>query len=201
MIQSLSEFTLISPIDGVVQERNLSPGQTLSPESTPIHIVNNKKMWVMVDAYERDIPVIEKGQMMELTLKSLPGERFTGKIDWVSNALDAGTRTLKVRAVVSNTAGILKDGMYGTAAVKSGKDEMKSVIPVDAVQTFENKKVVFVPADEENSFKPLEVITGDENNGWIEIGNIRPGAMVVTRGAFELMSSLTSGSRSAAHHH
>jgi len=72
----------------------------------------------------------------------------------------------------------------------------------EAIQTFENSAVVFVPADEKDTFMPVPVVTGNENNGWIEIaGNIHIGEPVVTAGAFHLMSTLTSKTRSADHHH
>lgn len=198
----LSYFVLNSPLSGVVQERNLSPGQTLSPNSTPIHIVNNSEMWVMVDAYERDIAYIQTGQAISLTVKSLPGKVFTGKIDWISNALDPDSRTLKIRAVVNNKKGLLKEGMYGTAGIINNEERKNPIIPVDAVQKIETEQVVFIPGDEEGSFKPVEVITGNENNGWVEIaGNIKIGEPVVTAGAFDLMSTVTSKTRSAAHGH
>ena len=198
----LSYFTLKSPISGVIQERNLSPGQTISPESTPIHIVNNSQMWVMIDAYENDIANIKKGQNMSLTIKSLPGKAFEGKIDWISDALDKDTRTVKIRATVPNSDGLLKNGMYGTASILSNTDANHPIIPIEAIQTFENSAVVFVPADEKDTFMPVPVETGNENNGWIEIaGNIHIGDPVVTAGGFHLMSTLTSKTRSADHHH
>ncbi len=198
----LSYFTLNSPISGVIQERNLSPGQTISPESTPIQIVNNSQMWVMIDAYENDIANIKKGQNISLTIKSLPGKNFEGKVDWISYALDKDTRTMKIRATVSNPDGLLKNGMYGTASILNKTDADKPIVPVEAIQTFENSAVVFVPADEKDTFMPVRVVTGNENNGWIEIaGNIHIGDPVVTAGAFHLMSTLTSETRSADHHH
>lgn len=198
----ISYFVLNSPLSGVVQERNLSPGQTLSPNSTPIHIVNNSEMWVMIDAYEQDIANVKTGQDIRLTVKSLPGKVFSGKIDWISNALDPDSRTLKVRATVNNKNGLLKEGMYGTAGIINNEEREMPIIPVDAVQKIENEQVVFVPGDEEGSFKPVEVFTGNENNGWIEIaGKIKIGDPVVTAGAFDLMSTITSKTRSAAHGH
>jgi cobalt-zinc-cadmium efflux system membrane fusion protein len=198
----LSYFVLKSPLSGVVQERNLSPGQTLSPNTTPLHIVNNSEMWVMIDAYEQDIAHLQTGQTIHLNVKSLPGEVFTGKTDWISNALDKDSRTLKVKAIVSNKNGMLKEGMYGTASILNSQENVKPIIPVDAVQRINNETVVFVPGDEEGSFKPLEVVIGEENNGWVEIaGNIKIGDPVVTNGAFDLMSTITSKTRSAAHGH
>ena len=198
----LSNFNLKSSISGVVQKRDLSPGQTISATSTPIHIVDNSQMWTMIDAYEMDIAYVQEGQDIVLTIKSLPGKRFKGKVDWISRSLDKQSRTLKIRAVVPNLQGFLKEGMYGTASIINRTENTSLIIPVDAVQTIENEKVIFVPGDEENSFTTLEVTTGNENNGWIEIaGNIQSGDPVVTEGAFNLMSTLTSRTRSAAHGH
>lgn len=97
---------------------------------------------------------------------------------------------------------MLKEGMYGTASILNSQENVKPIIPVDAVQRINNETVVFVPGDEEGSFKPLEVVIGEENNGWVEIaGNIKIGDPVVTNGAFDLMSTITSKTRSAAHGH
>ena len=156
----LSYFTLKSPISGVIHKRNLSPGQTISPESTPIHIVNNSQMWVMIDAYENDISKIKKGQNISLTIKSLPGKAFEGKIDWISDALDKDTRTVKIRATVPNPDGLLKNGMYGTASILSDTDANRPIVPVEAIQTFENSAVVFVPSDEKDTFMPVPITQG-----------------------------------------
>lgn len=199
---SLSYFSLKSPIGGVVQERNLAPGETISPEDTPLYIVDARQMWVMIDAYEKDMTKVKKGQRVDLTVSSLPGERFTGKVDWISQSLDEKTRTLRVRSVVENTNSLLKNGMYGTAHIRTESEEGKPIIPVNAVQTIGNEQVVFVVGDEQGSFRPVPVVTGSENNGWIEIAsNLEPGSRVVTDGAFHLKAILTARTRSAAHGH
>lgn len=200
--QPLSYFYLKSPISGVVQERNLAPGETLSPQDTPFHIVDAGQMWVMIDAYEKDMTKVQKGQQVELTVSSLPGKRFTGKVDWISQSLDKETRTLRIRALVENTNSLLKNGMYGKAHILNESEKGKPIIPVTAVQTVGDEQVVFVPGDEPGSFRPVPVVAGGENNGWMEIAsNLEPGSRVVTDGAFHLKATLTARTRSAAHGH
>ena len=198
----LSRFYVTSPIGGVVQERNLSPGQTVSSSETPIHVANLSEMWVMIDAYEQDIRYIEQGQTVNLSVRSIPDETFKGTVNWISYALEEGSRTMPVRAVVDNPDRQLRAGMFGTARIQTGQQRDIAVIPVDAVQTIEGDSRVFVPGDEDGSFRPVAVRLGAENEGLVEIlSGLAPGDQAVTAGAFDLKSALTAKTRSASHGH
>lgn len=200
--QPLSYFYLSSPTQGVIQERNLSPGQTISSNEVPIHVADLSRVWVMIDAYEQDIPYIEKGQKVEIKVRSIDGQTFGGTTNWISYALEKETRTMPVRAVVENQSGLLKAGMFGTARIFTGKQRNTAMIPVDAIQTIEGEDMVFVPGDEAGSFRPVAVMLGDENEGLVEIASgLQPGDEAVIAGAFDLKSALTAKTRSAAHGH
>ena len=198
----LSYFYLSSPTEGVIQERNISPGQTVSSSETPIHVADLSRVWVMIDAYEQDIPYISEGQKVSLSVRSIDGQTFEGEVDWVSYALEEGSRTMPVRAVVKNPNRLLRAGMFGTARIATGKEQSIAMIPVGAVQTIEGETKVFVPGEEPGSFKPVTVMLGEENEGFVEVvSGLQPGDQAVTAGAFDLKSALTAGSRSAAHGH
>lgn len=200
--EPLSRFYLTSPLDGVIQERDISPGQTISPNDTPVHVANLSKMWVMIDAYEQDIRYLNKGQNVSLSVRSIPGQTFEGKTDWISYSLEEQTRTMQIRAVVENSNRNLRAGMFGTARISTGKEQNVAMIPIDAVQTIDGKKVVFVPNKEERSYKPVEVMLGSENDDYVEIASgLQPGDKAVISGAFDLKSALTAKSRSASHGH
>lgn len=200
--QPLSRYSLLSPAEGVIQRRDLVPGQTLTATDTPIHIVNTKKVWVMIDAYEKKLPLLAPGLPVTLTLRALPGEIFTGLTDWVSRELDKQSRTIRVRAVMPNPGGRLRAGMFGTATIQARATEEFAMVPVDAVQTIGNEKSVFVPGDEDGAFHAVPVELGDESGGLIEIHQgLEPGDAVVVQGAFDLFSILTAASRSVEHSH
>lgn len=200
--QPLSRYYLSSPIGGVVQERNLSPGQTVSSSETPIHVANLSEMWVMIDAYEQDIRYIEPGQTVNVSVRSLPNETFEGTIDWISYALEEDSRTMPVRAIVDNPDRKLRAGMFGTARIQTGQERDIAMIPVGAVQTIEGESKVFVPSNEAGSFRPVTVRLGAENEGFVEIlSGLQPGDKAVTAGAFDLKSALTAKTRSASHGH
>lgn len=198
----LSRYELKSPGSGVVQKRDLTPGETLDANQTPIHVVDSGVMWVMVDAYEQALPRLAVGQPVTLRVTVLPGETFEGEVDWISGALDETTRTVRLRAVVDNRDRLLRAGMFGTADIRTGNGGGFALVPVDALQALGERQVVFVPADEEGTFRAVEVTPGAEGGGEVEIREgLEPGSLVVVDGAFDLMSALTATERSAAHSH
>src|SRR5699024_1407002 len=150
--QPLSRLYISSPIGGVIQERNLSPGQTVSSSETPVHVANLSQMWVMIDAYEQDIRYIEPGQTVNISVRSIPNETFEGTVNWISYALEEDSRTMPVRATLKNTDRQLRAGMFGTARIQTGQERDIAMIPGDAVQTIGGESRVFVPREENGSF-------------------------------------------------
>lgn len=199
----LSYFALRSPVAGMVQRRDLSPGQTVGPSETPIHVADLERVWVMIEAYDRDVSLLEIGRPVDLSVRSLPDRTFEGTIDWISYELDPETRTLQVRATVENHDGALRGGMYGTARMHLASDVRNALVPVDAIQTLQGRDVLFVPGGEPGAFRPVEVRLGAESEGgWVEIlSGVQPGDSAVVSGAFDLMSAATAATRSAAHSH
>lgn len=200
--QPLSYFYLTSPMSGVIQERHISPGETVASNETPIHVADLSNLWVMIDAYEQDVPYLSKGQEVSISVRSIPGKTFQGETDWISYSLEQETRTMPVRAIVKNSDRQLRAGMFGTARISTGQERTSVMIPIDAVQSIENEDIVFVPGEEEGSYRPVQVVLGNENGGYVEIvSGLQPGSEAVVDGAFDLKSALTAQTRSASHGH
>lgn len=200
--EPLSRYVLTTPIAGVIQQRDLVPGETVGADETPIHVVDTSRMWVMIEAYEQDLLGLESGLPMSLSVRPLPERNFEGQIDWISRELDEQSRTVRVRASVDNPAGLLRAGMFGTARVATDSQRQYAMVPVDAVQSLGDDDVVFVPGDEQGAFRAVTVEFGAEGGGRIEVRRgLQPGDAVVVAGAFDLKSALTASERSAAHSH
>lgn len=198
----LSRLTLTATMSGVVQRRDLSPGQTLGPADTPIDVVDDRKMWLMIDAFEGNLRRIAVGQPVEFESRALDGRRFSGRVDWISRELDQRSRTITLRAVLDNPDGVLRAGLFGTARIQTGAGEGPARVPIDAVQRLGEDDVVFVPAAEQDTFLAHPITLGHEGNGWVEVvSGLSAGDPVVFDGAFDLMAALTAAGRSAEHSH
>ena len=198
----LASYALKSPINGVLEKRDVVIGQTLSASDTPFLVVNNRKVWAMIKVAESDIDQLTLGNDVRIQLPSGKPRVYVGKVSWISTQLDETSRTVLVRAEVDTPEGYLRPGMFGTALVSSPSDAALPLVPRDAVQTVEGRDVVFVPGAERGEYQATPVKIGAEANGWIEIQEgIRSGQVVVANGAFDLMSALTAKNRSASHGH
>ena len=198
----LASYALKSPINGVLEKRDVVIGQTLSASDTPFLVVNNRKVWAMIKVAESDIDQLTLGNDVRIQLPSGKPRVYVGKVSWISTQLDETSRTVLVRAEVDTPEGYLRPGMFGTALVSSPSDAALPLVPRDAVQTVEGRDVVFVPGAEWGEYQATPVKIGAEANGWIEIQEgIRSGQVVVANGAFDLMSALTAKNRSASHGH
>jgi|GEM_PF-219907 len=198
----LSRYPLTTPMAGVVQRRDLVPGQSVSANETPIHVVDNSRMWVIIEADEQSLGRLQTGLTVKLNVRPLPDQTFTGEVNWISAELDAQSRTVRVRATVDNPDGVLKTGMFGTARIQTQSERQFALIPIDAVQSMGERSIVFVPGDEPGAFRAVPVVLGAEGGGQIEVRQgLSAGDAIVATGSFDLASVLTAGGRSAAHSH
>ncbi|MEG1572349.1 MAG: efflux RND transporter periplasmic adaptor subunit, partial [Bacteroidales bacterium] len=77
-------------------------------------IADFKKVWVVAHVKEKDIPLIEKLQEVEIRLSSSTDEVCKGKIFHISEMLDEATRSVEVIIECDNKDGKMKPFMYGT---------------------------------------------------------------------------------------
>jgi cobalt-zinc-cadmium efflux system membrane fusion protein len=117
-------FSLTTPIDGVVVERNINPGQELRPDlqlaNTPAMFVitDPTRLWVQLDAAENQLAALQSGKKIQLRTAAWPDETFTASLDTISDFIDPATRTVKVRGTVENRERKLKGEMFVTAELQ-----------------------------------------------------------------------------------
>ncbi len=123
---------ILSPISGVVTERNSEEGNLFS--NAPIlHISQINKLKVLVNIPEQFFPNVKVGMPVDISLDIYPGETFDGRVSLIYPALDAQTRTFTVEVTVPNSSERLRPGMYARAEFLMGtKDGI--MVPDIAVQ-------------------------------------------------------------------
>jgi membrane fusion protein, copper/silver efflux system len=120
--------TLRAPISGVVTKKMAILGQFVK-EGTEMYTINDlSHVWVMLDAYESDMPWIRYGQDVTFTTPAVPGRKFTGKVMFLDPMLDMKTRTVKIRVEAENPDYTLRPGMFVTAELEAEVDSKGRVI-------------------------------------------------------------------------
>jgi cobalt-zinc-cadmium efflux system membrane fusion protein len=179
-----------APGSGVVVERNIVPGQVVAygQSDTPVNlfvIADLSTMWVVADVYEPDIPRIHRDQAVTVTLPCCPGERFEGRVSYISDIVDKDTRTIKVRAVVPNRGRLLKAEMFVKVAIATGATRVLA-LPASAIHRDENRLFVLVQKDKDE-YERRSVKVGNDVDGSVEIlEGVGPQDKVVTTGSILL---------------
>jgi cobalt-zinc-cadmium efflux system membrane fusion protein len=184
-------FTLKSPIAGTVVERSINPGQELRSDLVLANapamfvITDPAHLWVQLDASERDLPHLKRGQPLRLRSSSYAEETFAATVDVVSDFIDPVTRVIKVRGSVDNRARKLKGEMFVNAEIDIGIRPGVQV-PAKAVFLVGEKYYAFTE-DAPGTFTRVEVKTGGDANGTIGvIAGLAPGQKVVVEGSLLL---------------
>jgi len=113
---------IYSPLSGVVINKNAVEGMYVKTGSRIYTVADLSRVWIILDAYESDLPWLAFGQEVSLEVEALPGEVITGRISFIDPVLDPRTRTVKVRINIPNQDGKLKPNMFVSAAVHSRVD-------------------------------------------------------------------------------
>ena len=187
-----TSVSLTSPIDGVVAERPVSVGQMVQPQDLAFVIMDLRKVWVMVDVYERDLAQLKIGAKVETRVQAWGDRVFLGAVDVIGAALEKKSRTIKVRVVLDNADGALKPGMFAQVKLAGSTGEAREglYVPAAAVQRDGDTMVVFVPTGE-RTFALRKIEQGVTTDAWIEVRHgVTKGEKVVTTGAFQLKSEV-----------
>jgi membrane fusion protein, heavy metal efflux system len=177
-----------APFAGVVIHADASPGGLTRPEEELFQIADASQVWVQAEVYEKDLGRVQSGQIAYITVDTYPDREFLGKVTYISDVLDAQTRTARVRCDVTNLEGLLKLDMFATVRLPTKFRKEGMAVPVDALQQIEGKDVVFVRTGP-TTFEQRVVRVGKLVQGLAEIiSGLEVGDSVVTQGAFHLKS-------------
>ena len=116
---------------------------------------------------ERHAGLIRPGQMVEFNVEAFPDRMFSGKIAYVSPAVDQATRTFAVEALVENTDRVLKPGFFAKGIAQTHVDNNVIAAPEDAISTLAGVSTVYVI--ENGKARQQQVTLGARQDQLVEI--------------------------------
>ncbi len=184
------ELELRAPFAGEIVERTAVQGGFAEAGRPLFTLADTAVLWAMVSIPESLLSRARIGQPVRLTVESLPGRTFLGKLTWLPATVDGRTRMALGRVEVPNKDGQLKARMFARAFIVTDDGERSVVVPQSAVQTLLGSTLVFVKS-EEDLFEARPVRLGARREGRVEIvSGLRPDEPIVVAGGFALKSQL-----------
>src|ERR1043165_4236131 len=185
-------FSLNSPIDGIVVERNATVGASVGTDANLFKIIDLSRVWIDANVFEKDLQQVRPGQEVKLTVPAFPGATFSGKVILINSVVDPDTRTVKVRTEVANPDGRLKPDMFANVQIITDVNRAAISIPQTAVLNDEGKSIVFVA--EGDRYDKRQVQPGIQNNDRVEIvDGLKAGDKVVVKGNYLLLDRSKPG--------
>ncbi|HHN78557.1 MAG TPA: efflux RND transporter periplasmic adaptor subunit, partial [Phycisphaerales bacterium] len=123
-------FTIYAPIGGVVTHLGVREGDYVKTGAPIATVADLSRLWIDMQAYESQLPLLRWGQRVTFTVEAHPGEQFHGRISFIEPIVDEKTRTAAVRVAVENPNGRLKPGMFASAVVHA-KVGLAGALPVE----------------------------------------------------------------------
>lgn len=206
-----------APISGYISKIEVNIGTTASSGMMLFEIVDNSKIHIDLQVYEKDIYKMKVGQKIRFLLTNQNGQELSGTVFGVGQALDPDTKTIAIHAEIDNSTKALVAGMYVNAVVDLGSQEVE-VLPSDAVVKAEGREFIFVweetvqehahkgeaVHETEHHFQRIEVKTGASLLGFVQITPLQTFKnkdKIVTAGAFYLQSHLQKMQGGGGHGH
>ncbi len=179
-------ITLVAPRSGVILEKQAVEGMRINTGDPLFKIADLSSIWVQADVQEQDLGQIKVGQTAQVSFVAYPGRTFTGSVDFISPSLVAATRTGRVRIVLANPAGLLRESMYATVAINAPATAGASalVVPDSAIIDGGAQQVVLVVRSE-GHYEPRVVRIGARGDGFAQVlDGLKAGEQVVVSANF-----------------
>ena len=170
-----------APIDGVIAERFVKMGNTISEGDALFRVTSLDPLVAYLHVPEREYRNIVAGQPVGIEIDALRGETIIATVSRVSPIIDPQTGTFKITIEISDEKRRMKPGMFGRIGVIYDVHENALQIPRSALVEDEGAASVFV-VDGDRAVRRA-VDTGYGNRGMVEIvSGLQEGDQVVTVG-------------------
>jgi membrane fusion protein, heavy metal efflux system len=186
--ESLQPYEVKAEIDGTVINKDIALGEFVDPSKTIFVVADLQTVWVDFSIYRQESESLQVGQTI-LIQPSESAEKIESTISYISPFGTENTQTTLARAVVPNSKGQLRPGLFVEGEVILEEVRVPVAVKASALQNFEEKPVVFVAVGK--GFEVREVAIGARDDEHVEIkSGIAPGEKYAAENSFLLKSEL-----------
>lgn len=180
----LGDTRLVAPIAGFVGMRRIDVGDTVAAGAPVLSVLDLDPVKVRVAVPESEIGNVQQGARAVVTIPSLAGRSFEGKVEAVGVAADPASRTYTVKILVPNPDRVLRAGLVAEARIYSAAIVNALTLPGESVlRDAQGVVYVYVHAPDRQRVYRRRVEVGGPVGNEVEIRNgLAPGEQIVVAG-------------------
>lgn len=180
----MNEIPIFASQSGVIANLIVQDGMYVQPQTELMSISDLSTVWVEAEVLPLQQDWIQKNLTANILSEAYPGQRWESLIDYIYPLADSKTQAIKVRLPLQNTDGKLKPNMLMDVEIYGGPEKDVMAVPMEAVIDDGMRKRVVKQLDD-GRFQVIEVITGMETHGVVEIkAGLSQGDFIVVSGQF-----------------
>ena len=176
--------TLVADRDGVVTAVEAEAGQVVAAGQTVLRVAEGNEKEIVIAVPEGDVEKVRGAEGFAVSLNSLPGRSWTGRLRELSPSADAATRTFTARIGVAQADEAVRLGMSARVEAKVGLRDTALRLPLSAFFTRNDQANVWVVDPATQTVKLTRVETDGVSGNEMRVkAGLQSGQLVVTAGA------------------
>ncbi|MBC9877689.1 HlyD family efflux transporter periplasmic adaptor subunit [Bradyrhizobium sp. INPA01-394B] len=195
--QSLTPYELKASLAGTVIDRQITLGEYASEQKPAFVVADLSTVWVDFSVYRRDLKRVSVGDQV-LIDPADGGPPIDARISYLSPVGSSDTQSAIARAVVPNNEQRLRPGLFITGRLTLSAKKVGIAVKSSALQTVENRTVVFVRNGDK--FEARDVEVGQRDSQLVEITfGVLEGDVYAAQNSFIVKAEMTKGAGGDEH--
>lgn len=187
---------LRAPYDGVLIASRVLAGEVVDSSKVLFSVSDPRRMWLILSVRQEDAKHVHQGQLVRFRGDNSDCN-VSGRVSWISPAVDEQTRTVQIRVAIANDDGSLQDKTFGTGSIVLREEPNAVVVPRESVQSTADATFIFVRdktffADKSPKyFHVRQVRIGAQNDQYVELlAGALPGEVIASKGSNVILAQL-----------
>lgn len=183
----IGRMRVASPSDGVVSQLNYEQGETVTGSSTVLSLVTHGPYYVEAEVDEQDAVHVAVNQQVNISLTSMPGKSYSGKVVEVAPSLEARPqgpsdhKVLRIKVNFAEKVAELRSGLEADVQGQVGLAKEALSLPRAALLRDGGKDYVYTIKD--GKLSKIEITLGNVSGDRAEIkSGLDPKTEVVVEG-------------------
>lgn len=163
----LAKTRIRAPFSGYVGIRRISPGDYVQAGQDLVNLEDLRKLKIDFKIPETYLNRLSVGQQVQIRSDADRGEVFTGQVYVLDPRVDSSSRSVRVRATVTNTATKLRPGLFAEVDLALGQNEQALLIPEEAIILRRDKTYVYRVVNQ--TARWTEINVGTRERGIVQV--------------------------------
>lgn len=194
---SLSNYSVTSPIAGVVLSRDASIGGVAGEGMVLFEVADLSSLWVDLHVFGADAQHIRPGVPVRVTRMS-DGVAVETVLERILPGTATASQSTVARATIVNADGLWRPGSAVRARITVAQQQAEIGVPLGALQTFRDWNVVFIRVGDTYEVRPVRL--GERDSTQVQVlGGINAGDDIVIEQSYLIKADIEKSGASHEH--